>query len=360
MKQIICLIDTLGPGGAQRQIVGLACLLKQVGDEVVLATYHKGDFYENLLQEYGVRHVVVTETENKLKRVLYITNYFKKVKPDAVIAYQASPSIISCLAKLLGGKYRLIVSERNTNQQFTNGDRLRFFLYRWANYVIPNSYSQSAFVLGHSTGLKEKVKVIVNFVDTDRFVPGNYIKKEGPLGILIIGRMTPQKNLFTFIVKLLKEKGETIVVDWYGYADQGGFYFKDCLQKVEEYNLADCISFHQPTDNVVDLYQAADVFCLPSIYEGTPNVICEAMSCGLPILCSDVCDNSRIVQDGVNGLLFNPLDPADIADTIKKFIILDSSKKKAMGLASRKRALDLFSKELFVRQYVELLESKAL
>ena len=214
--KLLLFTDALGAGGAQRQLVGLAVLLKKAGYEVELVTYHKGTFYGNLLDDNGVRHVVITETVNKLKRVLYVTRYFKKEKPNAVIAYQASPSIISCIAKLLGGRFRLIVSERNTNQQFTKGDRLRFFLYRMADYIVPNSYSQQAFVIGHAPVLKEKIKVITNFVDTNYFVPDKHANNDGFLKILAIGRMTPQKNLKTFIeaIKQLRDSGERIMVDW--------------------------------------------------------------------------------------------------------------------------------------------------
>ena len=49
-----------------------------------------------------------------------------------------------------------------------------------------------------------------------------------------------------------------------------------------------------------------DAFCLPSFKEGYPNVIVEAMSCELPVLCSKICENPVIVEDNINGFLFDP------------------------------------------------------
>ena len=83
--------------------------------------------------------------------------------------------------------------------------------------------------------------------------------------------------------------------------------------------MQDNIHFHQHTQDVLRKYQECDVLCLPSLYEGFPNVICEAMSCGKPILCSNVADNALLVHNGKNGLLF---DPTSVDDMAEKLIML--------------------------------------
>ena len=353
--KILLFTDALGAGGAQRQLVGLAVLLKNAGHKVKLATYHQGVFYSDVLSKNEIEHIVVTETNNKLKRIVDIAQFCKNEKPNVLIAYQASPSIIACIAKIMGGKFKLIVSERNTNQRFSVNDRLRFFLYRWADHVVPNSYSQAEFIAKHAKWLKEDVSVIVNFVDTERFVPVITRKSISTFNILSIGRMTPQKNVKAYIeaVSTLVKEDLPLHIDWYGYADRGGGYYSECLSMVKDYGLEPYFVFHQPVDDVVKLYQEADVFCLPSIYEGTPNVVCEAMSCGLPILCSDVCDNSRYVKD--NGILFDPKSVNSIATAIRNFYKKTESEKKEMGVKSRSLAVEQFSQEFFLKQYLSLI-----
>ena len=83
--------------------------------------------------------------------------------------------------------------------------------------------------------------------------------------------------------------------------------------------------------DVALLYQKVDLFCLPSIIEGFPNVICEAMASGLPVICSNVCDNPFIVKSQENGFLFKPEDPTDIADNLIKAISLSEREKEIMG-----------------------------
>lgn len=98
-------------------------------------------------------------------------------------------------------------------------------------------------------------------------------------------------------------------------------------------------------------------FCLPSLYEGFPNALCEAMSCGLPIVASNICDNPDIVEDGVNGFLFDPLSIVDIADKIELLFKLDNESIIQMRKLNRLKSEDLFSEKKFIEKYINLIES---
>ena len=86
------------------------------------------------------------------------------------------------------------------------------------------------------------------------------------------------------------------------------------MQLIEQYGLEDTFVFHEPCSNIFEKYQESDIFVLPSINEGFPNVLCEAMSCGLPILGTDVCDNSSIVRHEENGYLIPSGDSIQLTD----------------------------------------------
>ena len=107
--------------------------------------------------------------------------------------------------------------------------------------------------------------------------------------------------------------------------------------------------------NIKEKYQEADIFCLPSFYEGTPNVICEAISVGLPVVCSNVCDNSIYVHDGKNGLLFDPQNPSDIAEKIKALINMGDNEYLGMRRECRAIAEELLSPSVFLKKYQELI-----
>lgn len=359
MKKILLFTDALGAGGAQRQLVGLAILLKKKNYDVSVITYHHNSFYVPILMDNDISYKHVKPAENKLYRVIAITKEIKNEKPDVVIAYQSSPSSISCLSKLFIPNIKLIVSERNTSQSFGTIERIRFNLYRIANYVVPNSYAQEAFLIAHAPFLKGKIHVISNFVDNESFFPAEKYVCNSPKRILTVARINRQKNILNYIkaVKIAKDSGCDITVDWYGYADGGGIYKEECERAIDELGLETSFIFHEPTNEIVKEYQRCDALCLPSIFEGTPNVVCEAMSCGVPILCSNICDNPRIVDDGDNGYLFNPLDIKDIARKIELFCGLTNDQINEMRKKSRDLALYKFSETAFVQKYIELIES---
>lgn len=352
------MIENLGQGGAERQIIGLATLLAKEGNEVKILIYDADFFYLPLLSGTGVECVHLTKAKSKLKRIPVIVKYIKTYKPDVVIAFLSTPAIIACIAKKIIGNFRLVVSERNTNQSLTIADRIKFYLYRFADYVVPNSYSQREFIRLHYPKLVKKTVTITNFTDTKHFCPKEDLglrETEDKLKIVSVGRICKQKNVKRFIdaIKIITDKGVQAQVDWYGLAFPP--YSDECIEKVKSLKLDKTIYFHKETSDVKSVYQDSDVFILPSIYEGFPNVLCEAMSCGKPVLCSNVCDNGRIVRDEENGILFNPMSVDEIADTIICFSMLSNEKIRRMGRKSREYALSDFSIDSFFNKYKKLI-----
>ena len=357
MHKILCLIESIGSGGAERQLTGLAAMLKQQGYQVEVCYYVNREFYLPYLQENGVESRFLAEASPPQMRFFALRKHIKAFKPDTVISYSTSPSMITCLLKLLGAKFNLIVSERNTTQQIGKMEKLRFFLYRWANHIVPNSHSQAAFINKHFPNLSDKVKVITNFVDTEKFSPSvEALPEHEETRMVCVGRLMPQKNIPRFIAAISKvvNDGYKIHVDWFGQ-DLKDAYSEECHNAIKEHHLEGVFVFYAPSSSIQDEYQRADVFCLPSLYEGFPNVLCEAMSCGKPVLCSRVYDNPNIVQEGENGLLFDPLNVDDMVATIERYLDLPLEKKDKMGRRSREIAVELFSRDSFIQKYIAIL-----
>lgn len=360
MKKILCLIDGLGFGGAQRQIIGLAHYLKVTGYDVTLASYHKRDFYNALLDDLKINHVLL-KPGNKFTKFTNVYNFLKKGRFDVVISYLDGPNILACLCKITGIKSKVIVSERITDTEVRMIDRIKFNLYRFANYVVPNSFSQQKYLSENFKFLENKTFVITNFTDTDVFKPtDNISEKKENTELLVAGRISNQKNILRFLdaVKILKERKIPVHISWYGHISRGMEEYKQkVIERLRELDLEDMIEFFPGTNNIAKKYQECSAFCLPSLYEGFPNVICEAMSSGKPILCSNVCDNPHLVQHKENGFLFDPTSTESIADSIIQFCNLSSDQICKMGNKSRQRILQMCSPEIFVSKYIKLIES---
>lgn len=355
-KKILCLIDSLASGGAQRQLTGLASLLKREGFEVKVIAYHDIPFYLPQLLKSGVDYEYVPCGVGLLDRLRKIGRAIKIFGPDVVISYLDMPNIIACILHITNRKrWKLIVSERNTTQNLSLRERIKFALYRFADYIVPNSYAQDYFIINNYPRYAPKCNVITNFVDTELFSPPPFKVCNDVFRIIGVGRVSKQKNIPMLIkaLKIVNEKDRKVRVDWYGNKfDSYGV----CIRLIKDYKLEDIFVFHEASKGIINLYQQSDLFVLPSIYEGFPNVLCEAMSCGLPVIATDVCDNGRIVQNGENGYLISPNDSEGLADKLLLFMSMSSEQRMNMGTKSREIALELFSKDSFIKKYVDLID----
>lgn len=357
--KIILFTDSLGSGGAQRQLVGLAILLQEKGYEVKVCTYYDFDFYKKELDNNNVPNELIPGADNVKKRIWLVRNYFKRENPDWVIAYQETSSLVACVVNiLLNRRFRLIVSERNTTQRIGRSERVRFPLYRCADAIVPNSYAQGRFLKAHYPWMQKKLKIISNFVDLNRFTP-NYKQRGEIAKLLIVGSIANSKNTKGVIeaCRILKERNVSFQLAWYGWTDTPTSYMLESKKLIERYQLKDFVEFKNKQLDIAFAYQEAEYYCMPSFYEGTPNVLCEAIASGLPVVSSQVCDNSIYTKENYNGYLFNPLSPVELADNIIKLISLSDIQYNEYCHNSRALAEERLSKERFVNQYMEVLRS---
>jgi len=365
--RITLLIDHLACGGAQRQLCMLALLLKRRGFDVTILTYHPtNDFFQALPEGQGipVRSVL---TRTKLGRILAMRQAIRGENPDAVVAFLHTPNLLAELSSLPSRNYAVVVSERSSDfSGFGRRSFLRFQLHRLADAIITNSHAQRDFIARHAAHLASRLHVITNCVDFDSFHPAFPSTPTRRTNLLVLGNFGWKKNPVNFgrAVRLACEQlpaGE-LLVHWYG----NNFFrdgrptscsapFVELQRYIAREGLADCLHLHEPTRDVLGKYHWASAVCVPSIIEGFPNVIGEAMACGLPVLASRTGDNSRLVSPGENGYLFDPRSPVEMAGAIVRFAKQPTSVRRAFGRASLDKARGLLSPHLLVERYEQVL-----
>ena len=130
--------------------------------------------------------------------------------------------------------------------------------------------------------------------------------------------------------------------------------------QVRRHGLEDVVRFEGavPHHRMGELYAAADIFCLPSLYEGFPLAILEAMAAGLPVVATRVAGNPEAVEDGVHGRLVDAEDAAGLAEALLG-LIEDEEGRRRMGRQARRRIEEEFSIERIGAAYRELWEGLA-
>lgn len=186
----------------------------------------------------------------------------------------------------------------------------------------------------------DDVEVIANAVDENLFNPIE--KKNNEKYILYTGRLSYRKGLFDFIEcgKMICAKHPDIKFKLTG---KGPLH--DKLQNiVKESGYEDRFEFlgHVDKSKLIELYQNATIFVVPSHYEGLPTTLLEAMSCGLPVVATAVSGALDVIESGKNGILVPIKSPDEMAEAISK--ILDDEKLMSdLGIAARKTIEDKFT-----------------
>ena len=153
--KILLITESLGSGGAERQLTGLAVLLKSRGYNVKVITYLDWQFYEPFLRQHKVDYELRPELLNRVKRIFYLVRILRHESPDVVISYLPSVNISMCLARIFY-PCDLIVSERSHTMNFDWKIKIRYNVYRIAKWIVPNSVSEADNIREHFSFLRKK------------------------------------------------------------------------------------------------------------------------------------------------------------------------------------------------------------
>ncbi len=191
-----------------------------------------------------------------------------------------------------------------------------------------------------------RIKIIPNYVETDRFAPQKAQGKR-PLRIGFVGRLAWEKNLLALVEAVSGLDVELVMV---GAGPQ----------KAELQARADALGVKLSLPGRMDnsalpaFLNSCDLFVLPSLYEGHPKALIEAMACGLAVIGTRVPGIAEMIQDGHNGLLAEP-DAASLRTTIDR-AAGDASLRARLGKAARGYVLRHFSLEQVAALELTLLE----
>lgn len=363
MKKVVLFTDCLGSGGAQRQVVNIACLLKKAGYDVRVLVYRDVPFYKGILDENQIPLICI-ETKSNLSRMLSIRRWLRKCGADVVISFLETPCFISCFANIGRKKWKLITTERSAKMStFTSRkNRIYNWFERFSDVKVGNSQNAMNMWRKYYPQYSDKYSVIYNYVS----VPDEYVNAEhqfcsdGKVHIVVAASYQELKNPIRVIeaINMLDDDlKKRLVLDWYGNIEatkNNTEVYDKSVELVHTYRLEECVHLNRDTNEIYRHMSKSDAVALFSTVEGLPNAICEAMIMGKPIIMSKVSDYDVLV-DG-NGFLCDPWDVNSIKCAIKKILISSEAQRKEMGEESQKKAECLFSVSEIQKKWARLIE----
>jgi glycosyltransferase involved in cell wall biosynthesis len=181
----------------------------------------------------------------------------------------------------------------------------------------------------------ERLRVVPNGVDLDRFTPKPEPGKPGPATVVFVGRLIFNKGpqaLLDAVPQVLLRFPETRFL----FVGDGPMR-ADLERKARQLELADNVEFMGQREDVADLLSKASVFCRPSLSEGLPLTALEAMACGLPVVATRAGGTAEVVEDGITGYVVGQHASTEVADRLCR-LLSDDLLRAEMGRRGREAA----------------------
>ena len=371
-KSVLFLIPRLGIGGAQRQLVVLAAGLKRLGYPVKVAVFYGGGALELELKAAKVPIINLSKSRWGVPLLYYhLIGVLRREHPNILYSYLSLANDWSVLVKPWAPSTRIIwgirVSKLDLNHYDWQGRltyRLEARLSSFVNQIICNSFAGAEVAVERGIP-RSKLCVIPNGIDVEYFCPDHAhreqfrrewkIKKTEKL-IGLIARLDPIKDHTVFLqaaALLARERKDVRFV----CVGSGPKSYETMLQKLAgNLNLGDLLIWAGDRQDMQVVYNGLDMLVLSSYGEGFPNVLGEAMACGVPCVVTDVGDTALIVGD--TGQVVPSKNPVALKDGMIRMLTKIGKEKRALSKRSRDRIVNEFSVAIMVNRIVDVLEQK--
>jgi glycosyltransferase involved in cell wall biosynthesis len=356
----------LAIGGLQRVVANICRTIdRDQFDVQVLCLRELGPFTADI-ERLGIKVSLIPQTgRTDYFSFLKVARILRAERIDVIHTHNTQPFVDGTLAALLSGVRTIVHTDHA--RQFP--DKRRYMLAEramslFAYRVVGVSDHTSANLEKYEKIPRAKIETIPNGIDGSAFdIPVDRVARRRELGIpadaMVLGiaaRLSPPKGV-TYLLKALPEvvrrlPNVVLVVAGDGPLEQG------LKAESESLTLGSHVKFVGPRADMPELLKLFDLYVLPSISEGLPMVLLEAMAAGCPIVSTRVGGVPSAIESGVNGLLVPPQDPASLARAIV-LALGDEALRRRFALAGKQAFAARFSAQTMTRRYERLYRREA-
>jgi glycosyltransferase involved in cell wall biosynthesis len=320
-------------GGAEEYVYLIASSLADSGFRFTFLHDENSDLGEftERIEAAGVRVEKIPRINGKLDLVNFAAHirHFKRLSPDVVHFNQSNPysQQYTVLAARAAGVKNLIATYHLTPRARTatlRGRILEKVVTGLFKCIVVQSEGNRGEMTANFSVADEKVKVLANGIVDPGVCTLNEIEElrrelnitKGKHVISCAGRLTAQKGIEDLIdAVVLLDRNDLVIV-----ISGDGPLAPVLRAKVRDYSLDSMFRFAGFRDDVWKIFRMSELVVIPSIYEGLPLVLLEAMAAGKPTVASRVYGLADTVMDGETGILVEPGSPGQIADAVAKLI----------------------------------------
>ena len=354
--------------GTEKILMELAKRIDKEHFDTMVITI-KDDLQEGLLEKLrgkGVKTACLkVDKKWRFYKLCQLISLIKEFKPDIIESFLFFDNI---LVRIFGKLMRvpaIISGQRNVeiNRSFFR-NLLDKSTIKLADLIISNT-ERGKDLLVKKYGIDgDQIKVINNGIEIEE--ENNSVQKKELLSEADLPGLTGNEKIVGFIGRLEKQKGVQYLLDAMRIINKedpsvyaliiGDGKEKENLQKYAKSSGDNSgnIVFSGWKDNVLQYLKLFNILVLPSLWEGMPNVVLEAMLKEVPVITTNVGGIGEIIDDGKNGFLVSPGNSLLLADKIKYVLWLSNDERQRITSAAKNRVISNFNIERMVREFEDI------
>ncbi len=356
VRRLGLVIGQLTYGGAEGQLYELARALRDTHRVTVYCLSSAREPFGGRIEAAGVP-VRVLENKRNLDpgRILGLARALREDRIEIAHAFLYIASAYAYLATRITRETRLVTSARNCKIE---PSRLRRAVmrraFRGSSAVVCNSRRMAEFAQEHYDVAPGRTHVVYNGVDTGRFGGARATGHGEAVRIGGIGRFEVQKNypLFLEAAAAVHRRYPGARFEIVGEGPERA----RLESAIERLGLGGVVVLSEPREDIAAFLSGIDQFWLTSDWEGTPNVVLEAMAAGVPVVATAVGGTPELIEHGKNGVLIEAGDREALASNALA-LLGDPVRAAAMGRRAREEAASRFSLAAMVDATTGVYES---
>lgn len=365
-RRIVILIGSMARGGAERVAATLANAWSDAGREVWLVSTYLGDRFTGYPRrtKVSVAHLIDAVSQRKrwrwldaLRKAVALRRMIRTIHPDVVLSFLTNVNVLA-ISSLGTAQVPLIISERTDPAADVDLSRTlrmaRVLVYPFADALVVQT---AAAAERYAARLRRvaRIEIIHNPLPKELDDSPLRSRHEGPGGrVIAMGRLSPEKGFDS----LIEAYANALASDssWSLQIWGDGPLHSELTQLIEKLHLRERVQLCGATTQPWVAMAAAQIFVLPSRYEGFPNAMLEAMAVGLPCVAFDCPSGPRELADGGSAAIIVPAgDVSQLALALRQFAA-DREARRALGERAAAHVRRAFGEQRVIEHWDRLID----